>query len=194
MQPPLAADAGAGFGEAPPPAAGTDAAAPLAVLRYTLRADDIAAHLARSRADRRRMWQGLVSAAFASLLALNFLAGKLPVPDSALLEAAEIAAILGGPALLALWLLRRDRMERAAEDLPAPVEVALHIHADHAVEHRPDLPRPRPFRARSARRIDCTRRHLVMETDAAALVVPVRAFASPQAMRQQARDWAARMR
>lgn len=181
---------------APPSAFPPDAPAetPVAVLRYDLRQTDIAAQLARSRPDRRRRVQSLVSAGFASLLALNFLAGRLPVPDNPLAKAAEIALILTGPALLALWLLRRDRLARAAEALPEPVAVVLHIHADHAVEHRADLPRPRTHRPRSALRTDFTRGHLILDSDTAALVVPARAFADPAAMRALARDWAMQMR
>lgn len=181
----------AGLGEAAPSAATADAPA---VLRYDLHATDIAALLARSRPDRRRRVQSLVSAAFASLLALNFLAGRLPVPDNPLAKAAEIALILTGPALLALWLLHRDRMARAAEALPDTVAVTLHIHPDHIVEHRADLPRARTHRPRSARRVDRTRRHLVLDGDTAALVIPARAFADPATMRALARDWAAQMR
>lgn len=182
----------AGLGEALP--TGTAASTPLAVLRYDLGADDIAARLGRSRAMRRRRWQGLVSAGFASILALNFLTGKLPVPDSTLLEAIELALILCGPAALVLWRLQRATVAEAAEALPAPVTVTLSVHRDHAVEERPDLPRPRTHRVRTARGIDLTRHHLTLEGDAADLIIPARAFADRAAMRDLAGEWSKRIR
>jgi len=182
-----------GRGEAPA-SASLAAGPPLAVLHYDLDARDIAARLARSRAARRRRWQGLVSAGIASILALNVLTGKLPVPDTALTQAAELALILLGPAAFVLWRLHRDHAAQAAAALPAPVPVTLSIHADHAVEDRPDLPRPRTHRARSARGIDLTRRHLILEGDGADLVIPARAFADRASMRLLAEEWSARLR
>lgn len=170
------------------------AAAPLAVLRYQLRTDDVAARLGRSRAMRRRMWQSLVSAGFASILALNFLTGKLPVPDNALTRTAELSLILLGPAALALWQLRRHTASAAAEALPAPVDVTLSVHMGHAVEDRPDLPRPRTHRARTARKIDLTHHHLILESDAADLIIPARAFADRASMRLLAEEWSRRLR
>lgn len=182
----------AGLGEALP----TEAAAsiPLAVLRYDLHAADMAARLARSRAMRRRRWQGLVSAGFASILALNVLTGKLPVPDSTLLEAMELALILCGPAAFVLWRLRRATAAEAAAALPVPVAVTLSVHSDHAVEDRPDLSRPRIHRARTARGVDLARDHLILESDSADLIIPARAFASRDCMRLLAEEWSKRVR
>ena len=182
----------AGLGEALP----TEAAAnvPLAVLRYDLHTADMAARLTRSRAIRRRRWQGLVSAGFASILALNFLTGKLPVPDSTLLETIELALILCGPAAFVLWRLQSAIAAEAAEALPAPVAVTLSVHSDHAVEDRADLPRPRYYRVRTARSIDVARDHLILESDSADLIVPARAFASRDCMRLLAEEWSKRIR
>ena len=83
--------------------------APQAVLDYSLTAADVAAHLATARQAVRRRWQSLFSAAFASMMALNFLAGKLPLPENRLLDLAEMAVILAGPAAFALWLLAREK-------------------------------------------------------------------------------------
>ncbi len=182
----------AGRAEAPP----TEAAAsiPLAVLRYDLHASDMAARLGRRRAMRRRRWQGLVSAGFASILALNVLTGKLPVPDSTLLEVLELALILCGPAAFVLWRLRNSIAAEAAAALPAPVAVTLSVHNDHAVEDRPDLPRPRIHRARTARGVDLARDHLILESDSADLIIPARAFASRNCMRLLAEEWSKRIR
>jgi hypothetical protein len=167
---------------------------PQAVLTYTLTADDLAAHLATARAAVRRRWQSLFSAAFASIMALNFLAGKLPMPENPLLELAEMAVILAGPAALALWLLRRDNRSQAAELLPAPVEVRLDIYANHALEHRPDLTAPRRHRARTAQRIMATRRLFFLDSETASLVVPARAFADRAELTALADRWRGEMR
>lgn len=168
--------------------------APQAVLDYSLTAADVAAHLATARQAVRRRWQSLFSAAFASMMALNFLAGKLPLPENRLLDLAEMALILAGPAAFALWLLARDRRAEAEGMLPAPVAVRLEIHADHAVEHRPDLPAPRRHRARTARRIDSTRKILFLDSETASLVVPARAFSDRRDMQALADRWRGQMR
>ncbi|MEY4984891.1 MAG: hypothetical protein RIR62_3157 [Pseudomonadota bacterium] len=188
------ATAGASAGPVPAPQTDDTASMMLAVLRYELSATDVAARLTRSRATRRRRWQALVSAGFASILALNFLTGKLPVPDSTLLELIELALILCGPAAFALWQVQRATAAEASEALPAPVPVTLTVHSDHAIEDRPDLPRPRRHAARTARRVAVTRHHLVLEGDAADLIIPARAFASRNCMRLLAEEWSKRIR
>jgi hypothetical protein len=164
--------------------------APIATLRYELQAADHAAFLAGTKSSRRRARGMLASAAFAALMALNFLSGKLPVPANATGAAVEIAAILGIPVGAALWKLRHDRMAEAAELLPAPVAVTVHVFSDHAIEHRADRTGPLTHRIRTAHDLRTNRHHVALESDRAALVIPARAFADRKAMAALAEHWA----
>lgn len=167
---------------------------PIATLRYSLGADDLAAHLARTKRGRRQARGTLASAAFAGLMALNFLTGKLPVPDNGLGTALEIAAILGAPVALAIWKLRHDRRSEAREELPAPVDVTLQVFSDHAVEQRSDRATPLTHRARTSHRIHANRHHVAIESDRAVLVIPARAFSDRKAMTVLADHWQAQQR
>lgn len=162
---------------------------PIATLHYQLTAADHAAFLSGTKRHRRRARGTLASAAFASLMALNFLTGKLPVPQNALGTVAELLAILGTPIGVALWKLRHDKMAEATEEIAAPVDVTLHVHSDHAVEHRADRDKPVTHRVRTAHDIRRTLRLVALESDRAALVIPARAFADRRAMAVLVDHW-----
>lgn len=188
----LAGKAAAGLGEVLQSAGGPDAepeAMPIATMSYTLTAADLAAFFSRTRRGRRQARGTLASAAFASLMALNFLTGKLPVPQNTFGTALEIGVILGLPIAAALWKLRHDRMAEALEVVPSPVQVTLAIHDDRAVEQRSDRPAPITHRPRTAHAVHLSRHSVTLESDHAVLVVPARAFPDAKAMRVLADLW-----
>lgn len=194
MQAGMAGQGDAGLGEASQTKVERNAEPddlPIATMEYSLVAADLAAFLARNRRGRRQARGTLASAFLASLMALNFLTGKLPVPKNPLGTALEIGLILGLPVAAALWKLRHDRMAEALEDLPVPVDVTLAIYNDRAVEQRSDKPSPVTHRPRTAHEVHLSRRSVTLESDHAVLVIPARAFPDPKAMRVLADLWQA---
>jgi hypothetical protein len=168
---------------AAPAMSGISAPAPVQVFTYRLTARAVAEWLATSRAERRATRGLVASFLLAGVMGLQFLTGRLPVPEGRIPALAEAATILILPVALALWTRRRALRRDAAEEMPEPVSVRLELWPDRVVEHRDDRAQPTVLRLRLLHGIAERRGHVLAHTDSARLIVPPEAFASSAARR-----------
>lgn len=150
---------------------------------YTLTSRDMAAWLTRTRAERRTTRGLYASAVLGGIMGLQFLTGRLPVPQGRAFALAEVAVILILPILLAYWVRRRHLSTQAQEMLPDPVAVHLERWPDRLIETRNEG-KPVLIRPRLLSWVVVTRDHVLGETETARLIIPRSAFATAEAMRE----------
>lgn len=174
---------GPGLGEAP---ALSIAETRPDVLQFELTAQDAVAWIAGTRAERRSLKTLVASTFLASMMGLQVLSGKLPLPDATWARGAELAVVVALPMALALWVRRRGQLAKAHEMLPHPVTVTITQWPDR-IEQVWDG-KVTTIRPRLLHRLQITRGHILGETETTHLIVPRRAFADRQHMRRMA-DW-----
>ncbi len=158
-------------------------AEPLQVLTYDLTPQDVAAWIGTRQAERRAGRALVASALLAGAMGLQVLSGRLPVPPGRGFAWAEAAVILILPVMLALWTRRRGHLAEAARSLPHPVTTRVEVWSDRMVVIEGPESKPQVVKPRQLHRLTVTRHHILGETDAARLILPVSAFADAPAMR-----------
>lgn len=159
------------------------ASAPSQVLAFDLTAQDVAAWIGTRRAERRAGRALVASALLAGVMGLQVLTGRLPVPPGRAFAIAEAGVILILPVLLAIWTRRRGHLAQARDSLPKPLTVRVEVWPDRLIVTEGDGAKPQVVKPRVIQRLTVTRRHILGETDAARLILPVTAFADAAAMR-----------
>ena len=178
---PLTTSDGPALGEAPATSFINDAR-PDHVLTFTLTPRDVAAWISTRRAERRAGRGLIASALLAGVMGLQVLTRRLPLPPGRGFALLEAAVILMLPLGLALWARRRGHMAEASRDLPRPVAAQVEVWPDRLVVTEGPA-KPKVIRPRLLHRLTVTRQHILGETDAGRLILPVTAFDGSAAMR-----------
>lgn len=177
-----------GFGEAPAfsVSAPADGDSPLAVLRFKLTAADMAAWLAGTRSERRALKALIASTFLTSMMGLQVISGRLPLPDAPWARGSEFLVLVCTPMILALWVRYRGLLARGKDLLPDATTVTVSQWPDRIEQCFDD--KNITIRPRLLHRLTVTRKHILGETETARLILPRNAFADSAQMQLMA-DW-----
>lgn len=185
-------EGGAGAAEAPAAAVDRAGGKPDRVIHYTQDYDDALVWERASPPHRKRDKVALFAAFFAGLGLLQMLGGVMKevtqlhsVPTAALLMALPFA--------LVITLQRRDLRQRAQRRADRRTGARLEIWGDRLVEYRDDRTEPLAFGALSLREVRETAGHVFLSTGQDVMIVPTRAFQSPEAKSVFAAEWQAKI-
>ncbi len=164
------------------------------VLEYRLDLADALAWERRAPGPRKRDRMALAVGLFAGLGLLQMLSGRLETVPG--LHSVPVAVgLLVLPVLLVAMVRWRDRRRRAEArigEAEAGIGVRLEIWPDRLIEQRADRPAPLVVGARSLRHLRETGAHVFLAFGAEEVViVPARAFATPEDKAEFAARWRA---
>ena len=168
----------------------TQGAAPVGsgVLHYVLTPEDVLAWERRSPKLRRRDRVALVAAAFAGIGLVKVIGGHMP--DLHLLHSLPMAfVVIALPILAVMMMQRRDLRRRVADRVSAPVGVQLEVAPDRIVERREDRRAVVAFGVAGLREVVVGTEHVFLSTGADVVIVPFRAFATPDARAAFVAHW-----
>lgn len=182
----------AGEAEAPVAAVERAGGKPDRVIHYTQDYDDALVWERASPPHRKRDKVALFAALFAGLGLLQMLGGVMK--DLTLLHSVPTAALLmAAPFALVILLQRRDLRQRAQRRADQRTGARLEIWGDRLVEYRDDRKEPLAFGALSLREVRETAGHVFLSTGQDVMIVPTRAFVSPEAKSAFAAEWQAKI-
>lgn len=150
------------------------------VLHYVLTPEDAMAWEVRSPRIKRRDRVAIGAGVFAGIGLVKVIGSNMP--DLPLLHSIPMAfVVIALPVLAVLWMQRRDHRKRAGQRVPRPVGVQLEYAPERVIERREDRRDVSGFGRSGLHELLETPAHVFLSTGADVVIVPARAFATPDA-------------